>query len=370
MTELTLDRIVLTRALKGLGDFLCVTPALRSLRHAFPSAHLALVGLESTRGLLARYPHLVDELISFPGFPGIPEETLDVTRLPAFFAAMQARRFDLAIQMHGNGNLLNPFTVMLGAARSAGYHAPGAYCPDPALYLPLSEDEHEVRRWLRLAAHLGAPARGEHLDFPLHRADWDALAALPEAATLLAGQHIVIHPGATEAPRRWLPAHFAAVADRLAADGFRVVLTGTANEAPIAAEVERAMRWPALNLAGRTGLGAMAAMLSRAQLLVTNDTGVSHLAAALRVPSVVIFLASDPRRWAPLDRKLHRVVGRDGLRPDDVSPGQALREAAYLLAIRRQILEPEGARGRIDGGRACLTNAGRRWPPGRARACS
>lgn len=341
MIELALDQIVLARALKGLGDFLCVTPALRSLRHAFPSAHLALIGLESSRGLLARYDHLVDELIPFPGFPGIPEEPLDVTRLPAFFAAMQARRFDLAIQLHGNGSLLNPFTVMLGAARTAGYHAPGAYCPDAPLCLPLSEDEHEVRRWLRLAAHLGAPARGEHLEFPLGPADWDAFAALPEAASLLAGQHVVIHPGATEAARRWLPSHFAAVADQLASDGFQVVLTGTADEAPIAALVERAMRWPALNLAGRTGLGAMAAMLSRARLLVTNDTGVSHLAAALRVPSVVIFLASDPRRWAPLDRRLHRVVGRDGLLPDDVSPGQVLREAAYLLTTRRQMLEPE-----------------------------
>ncbi len=342
MSDLALDRIVLVRALKGLGDFLCVTPALRSLRHAFPSAQLALVGVESTRGLVARYSHFIDEFIPFPGFPGIPEETLDVTRLPEFFAAMQARRFDLAIQLHGNGALMNPFAAMLGATRVAGYYAPGAYCPDPALFLPMNEDEHEVRRWLRLAAHLDAPARGEQMEFPLQRADWDALARLHEAAILLRGKHIVIHAGATEPARRWLPAHFAAVADHFAADGHQVVLTGTSDEAPLAAEVESCMRWPAINLAGRTSLGAMAAMLSRARLLITNDTGVSHLAAALRVPSVVVFLASNPRRWAPLDRRLHRVVGRDGLQPDDIAPGQVLREAAHLLAIRRQVLEPVG----------------------------
>jgi ADP-heptose:LPS heptosyltransferase len=344
MSDLVLDQTVLVRALKGLGDFLCVTPALRSLRYAYPSARIALIGIESSRALVERYPNFVDEFIRFPGFPGIPEETLDLSRLPGFFATMQARRFDLAVQLHGNGSLTNPFTVMLGARRTAGYYAATAYCPDPALYLPFDEDEHEVRRWLRLVQRLGAPARGEHLEFPLQSGDWDALARLPEAGALLQARHVVVHPGATDPARRWLPARFAAVADHFAAGGYQLVLTGTPDEAPLAAEVESYMRWPAINLAGRTTLGAMAAMLSRARLLVTNDTGVSHLASALRVPSVVVFLASNPGQWAPLDRRLHRVVGRDGLKPDDVAPGQVLREAGYLLAIRRQMLEPETGR--------------------------
>lgn len=333
MDELAMGRFVLVRALMGLGDFLCVTPALRSLRLAYPSAHIALVGVGSTRALVMRYSHLIDEFIPFPGFPGIPEVPLDVTRLPPFLAEMQARSFALAVQMHGNGSSTNAFTVLLGAKRTAGFHAAGAYCPDPSLYLPLDEEEHEVKRWLRLVAHLGAPAQGEDLEFPLSETDAAVLARAPEAAALREG-YVVIHPGATDPARRWLPAHFAAVADHFAAEGRQVVLTGTADEAPIVAEVEAAMRWPAVNLAGQTNLGAMAAMLARADLLITNDTGVSHLAAALRVPSIVIFLASNPRRWAPLDRRLHRVVGRDGLQPDDVAPGQVLREANLLLALR------------------------------------
>ena len=335
MSELAADRVVIVRALRGLGDFLCATPALRAIRRAFPSAEISLLGLTSTRGLIQRYGHLVDELLVFPGFPGIPEEPVDVTRLPRFFAAAQARRFDLALQMHGNGSLMNPFTVMLGAAASAGFYVAGAYCPDPVRFLPLTEDEHEVRRWLRLLGHLGVPSQGENLEFRLGPADWRNLAQLPESAALLHGGHVVLHPGAADPARRWLPAHFAAVGDHLAANGFSIVITGAADEARIAAEVARQMRAPVLNLAGRTELGALAAMLSRARLLITNDTGISHLAAALRVPSVVIFLASDPQRWAPLDQGLHRIVGAAGLEPDDVAPGQVLKAAAEMLAPAR-----------------------------------
>ena len=98
------------------------------------------------------------------------------------------------------------------------------------------------------------------------------------------------------------------MADALAAWGYTVVLTGTAAENALAQTVVEAMHSPAVNLVGRTSLGALAALLKGASLLVCNDTGVSHLAAALRIKSVVIFSNSDPQRWAPLNRQRHRVI--------------------------------------------------------------
>ncbi|MGH8771529.1 MAG: glycosyltransferase family 9 protein [Burkholderiales bacterium] len=99
--------------------------------------------------------------------------------------------------------------------------------------------------------------------------------------------------------------HFAAVADALAERGLRVVSAGSATESDIACEVLAAMRHRAVNLAQDISLGALAAVIASSRV---HDTGVSNLAAALRIPSVIVFLASEVSRWAPLDRALHRLI--------------------------------------------------------------
>jgi ADP-heptose:LPS heptosyltransferase len=91
----------------------------------------------------------------------------------------------------------------------------------------------------------------------------------------------------------------------------RIVLTGTRQEAFLIQKTRTSMREPAIDLSGRTTLGGLAALIGRARLLVCNDTGVSHVAAAMRTPSVVIACGSDPQRWAPLNHELHRVLYKE-----------------------------------------------------------
>jgi ADP-heptose:LPS heptosyltransferase len=299
-------KIAVFRALQ-LGDLLCIVPALRALRAAHPAAHIALIGLPWARAFAARFHSYLDDFIEFPGFPGMPERDCEPAAVQAFLGEMAKRKFDLIFQMHGDGRFTNPLVALMGATQIAGFHVPGQLCPDPPRFPAWRPREHEVTRYLRLLEHAGIQAKGTQLEFPLADADRREC----DSFGLGDAPYAVVHPGSQLASRRWPAQRFAEVADALAADGMRVVLTGTGAEIPLVQETKAFMLQPALDLAGRTTLGGLAALLSRARLLVANDTGLSHIAAATQTPSVIVACGSDPQRWAPLNCALHRVLWRE-----------------------------------------------------------
>jgi ADP-heptose:LPS heptosyltransferase len=318
-------RLVVLRALQ-FGDLLCAVPALRALRSAVPTARIALVGLPWAREFAARFASYLDEFIEFPGYPGLPERPVEVEAVPAFLAEIQQRRFDLAIQMHGDGRITNGLVALFGARRMAGFGFPGDPLVEHAALLPYPSWLPEVRRHLCLVEWLGAPIQSERLEFPVSEAEERAWAALRRNAGL-EGSYACVHAGARDPARRWPIESFAEVAQAVAARGLRVVLTGEGDEGPRARAIANCCPVPLFDLTGQTTLGVLAAAVRGARLLVCNDTGVSHLAAAMSTPSVIVFLASDPDRWAPLDRGRHRVV-----RGGPLAVRTAVSEIGHLLA--------------------------------------
>ncbi len=97
--------------------------------------------------------------------------------------------------------------------------------------------------------------------------------------------------------------------------GFTILLTGSKDESDLLRQINTMLPIPVLNLVERVGhvaLGPLAALIRNSRGLISNDTGVSHIAAALQVPSVVLFSPySNPRRWAPLNQKLHLSIVTD-----------------------------------------------------------
>jgi len=300
-------KVVLLRASR-IGDFLCSTPAFRALRMALPGAEISMITLPLLQDLVTRSPHL-DRFIAFPGFPGIAEQFFDAQRAVEFFQKMQAERFDLAVQMQGSGVYSNPFMLLLGARLTAGCVRQG----DPAgrldAALPLVERGHEIQRMLALTTFLGIPPRGEETEFPL----WVEDHVLAEGLLEKARRPLIgLHTSARDAKRRWALERFVAVGTKLLQrHGGTVVFLGEAEDYPIGGVVAQEVGGACLNLAGKTSLVLLGAVIARLAVLVTNDTGPAHIAYALKAPTVTVFGSANPEVYAPPKDGPYRILVYD-----------------------------------------------------------
>jgi lipopolysaccharide heptosyltransferase II len=306
----TVRRIAVFRALH-FGDLLVSVPALRSLRAGFPQTEITLIGLAWARWFVERFSRYVDRLVEFNGFPGLREVDYDPIVSEQALQALRREEFDLVIQLHGDGSSSNRFvhSIVCPGKQSAGLYAERR--PDFLTYAaPYPSGQPEVLRGLMLMRELGCPDTGIELELPLLAED-HAEAERLLGSLALERPLIGMHAGARSPARRWPAERFAQVADALAREvGACILLTGSADEVALVAEVAARMSEPAINFAGQTTLGGLAGLIARLDLFISNDTGPAHIAEALDTPSVTIFGPAEFERWAPLDRERHRVVRR------------------------------------------------------------
>ena len=293
----------------GLGDLLVAVPALRGLRRARPEHRVVLAAPEWLRPVVDLVP-AVDALLPVAG--------LDAP-LPVVGPV------DLAVNLHGRGPQSHALLDALDPRHRIGHVAPGWGGPTWV------EDTLERARWVDLLARAGVPG------------DPDAVGIARPAAASPAPGAVVVHVGAAYGSRSWPAERFAAVARTLAADGRAVVLTGSVAERERATAVAAEAGLPrSANLAGRTDLATLAALVADAALLVSVDTGAAHLASAYGTPSVVLFGPALASRWGPPPGP-HVVLTDARLRGGDVfaaEPDPALLAvgAADVLAAARPLL--------------------------------
>ncbi|HEX8356196.1 MAG TPA: LPS biosynthesis glycosyltransferase, partial [Segetibacter sp.] len=115
-----INKIVIFRALQ-IGDMLCAIPAIRALHSAYPNAEITLAGLPWAKMLVERFPEYFHSLITFPGYPGFPEQPVNRSAFPDFLKQIQDSKFDLALQMHGSGIISNPLVDLFAAKKTGGF---------------------------------------------------------------------------------------------------------------------------------------------------------------------------------------------------------------------------------------------------------
>ncbi len=300
-----IKKIAVFRALQ-LGDLLCSIPAMRSLRHAYPKAHITLISLPWAKSFAERFSAYFNSYISFPGYPGLPGQKVVAKGILSFLSFLQNQKFDLALQLQGNGSCVNPLIELFGTKNIAGYYKEGNYCPDKQLFIPYPDRGSEIERHLLLMQHLNINTKGSYLEFPLSDKDHYEFEKLNLPVKFK--QYVCIHPGSRRPLCRWPAHYFASLADKCTEMGYVAVITGTKEERPLANEIMACMKYKAINVADKTTLGAVAVMIKNARMLICNCTGVSHLAAAFKTPSIVININAEPERWAPVNTSIHKTI--------------------------------------------------------------
>ena len=301
-----------------VGDVLLTLPAVAALRRALPDAYLAYAAAPGAAAVAERCPNL-DETLTVR-FPPLGREDCDgVTWRETLRvkAARLANAFDAALVVRPD----DPWSGELVAAASIpirlGFDMPRTrpYLTD-ALQVP--GNRHVALDGFDLAdALLGRLSSGARTKRVLAASVAPSRRDEEEACDILSDADaseplIVVHPGSGWLLKNWPVPQWRQVAEELARRfGTRPVVAGTAAERPLAREV--ADGTPAIDLAGRLSLGALAAVHRRARLVVTTDNGALHLAATMGAPVVALFGPGDPFRFAPLARPGSVRVVRAGL---------------------------------------------------------
>ncbi len=310
----TAPRSVLLIRPDHLGDLLFLTPALHALRAARPDVRLDLLagpwGVDAVRGN-ADLDRI--HLCRFPGFERRPKDSrLEPYRiLYAAAAELRATGYDAAVVLrfdHWWGAWL---AAAAGIPRRIGYAWPETQ-PFVTEAYPYNCDRHEVEQNAHLlAALVGAPLEPGPLRYAVAPADadwaerWLAGHGLDRRQPLVA-----VHPGAGAAVKQWPAAAWSAVADSLAREqNAQILLTGSAGERVLTLAVAAGMARPALDVAGQTTLGQLAALQARCALVLGSDSGPLHLAVAAGVPTVHLYgPAATAKFGAWGDPARHRVV--------------------------------------------------------------
>ncbi|MFI7690233.1 glycosyltransferase family 9 protein [Nonomuraea sp. NPDC049655] len=285
----------------AIGDYLVALPAIEAIKLAYPDARLTLLGTPWHAEFLSGRPGPVDDVVALPPITGVSTSETGYPVPGGARAELRERAFDLAVQIHGGGRFSNPFVRSLGARVTAGLRSPDAEVLDR--WVPYTYFQHETLRFLQVAELVGGVA--ERLE-PLVAVTARDRAELAESFGEPPAGLVALHPGATDPRRRWPPERFAEVADRLARP---VAVTGSWAEKDLVEATVAAMRGrahPVLPVVGTLTLGGLAALYERCALVVANDTGPRHLAAAVGTPTVAVYSCVNVINAGPLSRTAHR----------------------------------------------------------------
>lgn len=297
-------RNILIVRLRSIGDTVLTTPSLYALKRFLPYARVDILLEDWVAPVLEGSP-LIDNIITLKR--GSTSSRARIAR------QLRRTRYDVAYNLHG-GTTATLLTRASGAKHRVGY-ADYQYARLHNHLSPSSsslwrrDKTHSVEQQLALLGWTGVPVTDRP---PTQLAVTDQASASMAARLNAAGldeaiPFAMIHPAAAFATKQWATERFARVTEQLSARGLAVVAITASTETQLAEDLKRNS---AASVVAFTDLSLpeVTALAARARLFVGNDSGIAHIAAAIGVPSVVIFGSSNTAHWRPWARAAAEVV--------------------------------------------------------------
>ena len=310
---------VLAVRLDAMGDVLMTTPALRALKRSHAAGRQVTLLTSPAGAALARMVPEIDDLIVYEA-PWMKSAKSCADPVPdrELIALLQERQFDGAVIFTVYSQSALPAALL---CYLAGIPLRLAYCRENPYKLlttwvvetePQTEIRHEVQRQLDLAAHAGADAEPGRLSLRINDH------ASQRARNFVAAQGLdrmrpwaIVHPGATAPSRRYSPKRYAQAAAILARDyGWQIIFTGTVCEIPLVEFIRDEMRAPSYSAAGALNLETLCALIALAPVIIVNNTGPAHIAAAVGTPVVGLYALTNLQHtpWLVASRVLYHDV--------------------------------------------------------------
>lgn len=288
----------------ALGDIVQSLPVLSVLRDRFPHAHIAWVVNQSYAPLLDHHPYL-NEVIPIDRGAWKKGWLTGIISSMETWKLLRQRRFDLTIDLQGllRSGLLTLATrarVRIGLA-SAREGARWTYTHHVS---DVRETEHAIDRYWRVAEALGLGRQPKRFLFPLQQ---EAESWATQLTEKLPRPTIAVSVGSRWVTKRWPPGHFHVLLRRAARFGGSVLFVGAPEEAELADRAAHGLPFAVRNVAGQTTLPQLTSLLRRADVMLSNDTGPLHLAAALGVPIVAPYTCTQVRRNGPYGQESRAV---------------------------------------------------------------
>ncbi|MDB5801048.1 MAG: waaF [Rhodocyclales bacterium] len=317
MSQWSNAKNILCVRLDNMGDVLMTTPAMRALKQSMPGCRLSLLASPSGAAVANHIPE-VDQVLMYDAPWVKSPNTHDAASDRRMISRLDAADYDAAVIFTVYSQSALPAALMcmmadiplrLAHARENPYLLLTDWVRDTE---PQSGVRHEVQRQLDLVASIGAHCDDERLSFRINNADRSALLAkLSRRGVNLRRPWLVLHPGATAASRRYPAEKYAAAAQAIRAQlDCQILITGSEPEIAVCHALQEAVGKNAFSLAGDLTLGELGTLIGSSALLLSNNSGPVHLAAALGTPVVDLYALTNPQHtpWQVPSRVLSHDV--------------------------------------------------------------